>query len=338
MRVLFVTNMWPSEERPGAGVFVAAQARSLESLGVRIAVHVIAGHRHPSRYLTDAWRIRSLALSSRCDLVHAHYGLSGWTAAWQPSPLVISFCGDDLLGTPARGGGLTFKSRVAAAMSQWVARRAAGLVCKSPNLRAALRHPEDRDRAEVIPNGVDLTRFRPGSRAEARRRLGIPSDAQVILFPHNPGQAAQKRFDLAMQTMDLLRPRLPDAELLQVSGVPHAEMPDFFRAANCLLVTSKSEGSPNVVKEALATGLPVVSVDVGDVAGWLARVTGCRIARPTADELAMAVEQVLRAGEQVDASPVLSELDERVAARRLIALYERILAGAAGKPRQVALT
>jgi glycosyltransferase involved in cell wall biosynthesis len=337
MLVLFVTNMWPTAERPGAGVFVAAQARSLESLGVTVAVHVIEGHRHPSRYLTDAWRLRSLAHASRFDVVHAHYGLSGWTAAWQDSPLVISFCGDDLLGTQAPGGGLTFKSRMARAMSQWAARRAAGLVCKSPNLRAALWRSEDRDRAEVIPNGVDLTLFHPGSRIEARRKLGIPPHAQVVLFPHNPGQAAQKRFDLAKEAMAALGPRMAEARLLPVAGVPHASMPDFFRAANCLLLTSRSEGSPNVVKEALATGLPVVSVDVGDVAGWLSRVSGCRIVRPAAQELARALEQVLRAGEQVDASPVLPELDERVAARKLVALYERVMTANPGSPTRVAL-
>jgi teichuronic acid biosynthesis glycosyltransferase TuaC len=219
-------------------------------------------------------------------------------------------------------------------MSQWVARRAAGIVCKSPNLRAALQYPEDRDRAEVIPNGVDLTLFHPGPRDEARRKLGIPTEVQVVLFPHNPGQAAQKRFDLATQTIELLQPRLPQIRLLHVSGVPHARMPDFFRAADCLLLTSRSEGSPNVVKEALATGLPVVSVDVGDVAGWLGKVSGCRIARPVADELAMAVEQVLQAGGRVDPSPVLSELDERLAATKLVALYERILAGKLGRPRR----
>lgn len=329
MRVLFVTNMWPSDERPGAGVFVAAQARSLEALGVGVTVHVIDGQRHPSSYLTDVWRVRARVLASRPDLVHAHYGLSGWTAVWQPCPLVVSYCGDDLLGTPARRGGLTIKSRVASAMGQWAARRAAGIVCKSPNLRAALRDPDDRARAEIIPNGVNLGLFHPGPRDEARRKLGIPADTQVVLFPHSPGQALQKRFGLANQVIERLEPRLPQARLLQVSGVPHAHMPDFFRAADCLLLTSRSEGSPNVVKEALATGLPVVSVDVGDVTRWLSRVPGCRIASPDADDLAIAVEQVLRTGGRVDPSPVLADLDERGSAKQLLALYERILGGQA---------
>ena len=328
-----MTNIWPSEERPGAGVFVAGQARSLESLGVDVAVHVIDGHRHPSRYLTDTRRIRSQALATHPDLVHAHYGLSGWTAAWQPRPLVISYCGDDLLGTPARRGGITTKSRLAAAMGQWVARRAAGIVCKSPNLRAALRHPADRERAEVIPNGVNLDWFHPGPRNDARRELGMPLDGFVVLFPHSPGQALQKGFDLAEQVIARLQPRLPHVRLLHVSRVPHVRMPDFFRAADCLLLTSRAEGSPNVVKEALATGLPVVSVDVGDVAGWLAKVPGCRIARPIAEELARGVEQVLQAGVRVDPSPVLADLDERTTAKKLVALYERVLAGQAGRPR-----
>lgn len=113
MRVLFVTNMWPTPDRPGAGVFVAAQARSLEAAGVTVDMHVIDGHRRFSRYLTDLLAVRRAVARRLPDVVHAHHGLSGWTACWQPRPLVISFCGNDLLGSPVGHGGLTGKSRVA---------------------------------------------------------------------------------------------------------------------------------------------------------------------------------------------------------------------------------
>ncbi|HEU4829199.1 MAG TPA: glycosyltransferase [Gemmatimonadales bacterium] len=325
MRVLTVTNMWPRRERPAFGAFVQSQVESIEALGVEVALHVIAGDRGAASYALDVPAVRAAVRRLRPDVVHAHYGLSGWTAQWQPMPLVVSFCGDDLLGTPARGGGRTFKSGIAMRMSQAAARKAAAIVCKSRNLAEALERPEDRARAHIIPNGVNLMRFMPGDRDAARRALGLDPAELLVLFPHAPQQAEQKGFDLADAVMERVRAAEPSARLLHVTGVPHSHMPDYYRAADCLLLTSKSEGSPNVVKEALACALPVVGVDAGDAREWLLRVPGCRLTERRAEPLAAAVLDVLRERARVDAAPVLAELDERAVARRIRAVYEQAL-------------
>jgi glycosyltransferase involved in cell wall biosynthesis len=324
MRVLTVTNMWPRRDRPSFGTFVQSQVQSLEALGIDIALHVIAGDRGAAAYVFDVPAVRAAVRRFRPDLVHAHYGLSGWTAQWQAAPLVVSFCGDDLLGTPVRGGGRSLKSQIAVRMSQAAAGRAAAIICKSRNLAEALRRPTDRARAHVIPNGVNVERFTPGDQAAARRRLGLDPAERLVLFPHAPQQAVQKGFDLAEEVMHRVRSADPGARLLHVTGVSHAEMPEFYRAADCLLLTSKSEGSPNVVKEALACGLPVVGVDAGDAREWLVRVPGCRLTERRAEPLAKAVLDVLRERRRVDAAPVLGDLDERAVARRIRAVYEQV--------------
>ncbi len=329
MRVLTVTNMWPRRDRPAFGAFVQSQVQSLEALGVDIALHVIAGDRGAIAYALDVPAVRTAVRRFRPDIVHAHYGLAGWTAQWQPQPLVVSFCGDDLLGTPAPRGGRTLKSQVAVRMSQAVAKKAAAIICKSRNLVAALERPADRARAHVIPNGVNIERFRPGSRETARRLLGLDGAERLVLFPHAPEQAEQKGFALADAVMKQVRSAEPAARLLHVTGVPHARMPDYYRAADCLLLTSKSEGSPNVVKEALACTLPVVGVDAGDVQEWLLRVPGCRVVERRPGPLAEAVLAVLRAGARVDASSVLADLDERAVARRIRAVYDQVVGGPA---------
>lgn len=329
LRVLMVTNMWPRPDRPALGAFVRSQCRSLEALGVAVEVHVIEGDRGAAAYALDVPAVRRAVDAFRPDLVHAHYGLSGWTARWQPRPLVVSFCGDDLLGTPTADGGLTFRSRIAMQMSRSAARHAHAIICKSGNLVAALDRPVDRARAVIIPNGVDLGRFFPGDRAEARRRLGLDPAARYVFFPHLREQAVQKGFALAEEVMARVHATLPGAILLQVSGVPHDTMPDYYRSADCLLLTSRSEGSPNVVKEALASGLPVVGVDAGDVAHWLSRVPGCRLTEREPAALAAAVVDVLHGSGRIDPAPVLADLDERAAARRILSIYESVAVGAA---------
>jgi len=324
MRVLVVTNMWPREDRPAYGSFVRAQVDALRALGLDMQVHVIAGDRGAGAYAGDIPVLRREVRRRRPDLVHAHYGLSGWTAAWQPAPLVVSFCGDDLLGTPAAGGGLTPRSRLAVGMSRWAATRSAAIICKSAGLAAALPRERDRRRAHVIPNGVDPARFHPGDRAASRDRLGLDHGEELVLFPHDPRQALQKRFALAEAAMAELRLRRPGARLLQVSGVPPGQMPDYYRAADCLLLTSRSEGSPNVVKEALACGLPVVSVDVGDVRRWVERASGGLIAADEPRELAGALDVVLSSGDPVDPAPLLAELDQAVVAARVAEVYASV--------------
>src|SRR5690606_14294617 len=138
MRLLMVSNMWPRAGRPAFGSFVRSQVESVRCLGVEVEVSVIPGEQSAAAYLTHIPVIRRAVRHLRPDLVHAHYGLSGWTSSWQPAPLVVSFCGDDLLGTIGPSGRPSLKSRLAVRMSRAVARRAQGIICKSANLVAGL--------------------------------------------------------------------------------------------------------------------------------------------------------------------------------------------------------
>ena len=325
LRVLVVTNMWPKADRPSYGSFVAAEVKALGEAGVGVQVHVIAGDTNPLTYATDIAAIRRLVRSGRFDIVHAHYGLAGWTACWQPLPLVVSFCGTDLMGGRGERGARAQVARLATRMSWVAARRARGIICKSEALRATLPRAQDRNRAVVLANGVDLTLFAPGDRDAARRRLGWAQDELVVLFPYDPARLV-KRYTLAAAAVEEARRQVPGARLLTVANVPQRQMPDFYQAADCLLVTSRYEGSPNTVKEALACGLPVVSVDVGDTRPWLERVPGCVLAEPDAARLGAAVGEVLRRRERLDTSAILAELDQRGAVARLIDCYRTVLA------------
>jgi glycosyltransferase involved in cell wall biosynthesis len=172
----------------------------------------------------------------------------------------------------------------------------------------------------VIPNGVDLDRFRRIDRAEARRRLGWDPDESTALFLANP-EIAAKNYPLAAATCE----RLPDVRLRVAHGLPYSDVPLLLSAADALLFTSRSEGSPNVVKEAMAAELPVVSTAVGDVPERLAGVPGCHVRDADPDALADALADAIQSGRAPDARTAVGGLSSDAVATRIRDLYEQVL-------------
>src|SRR5438552_14899666 len=123
MRVLHVTNMYPTPARPAYGLFVLRQIEALDRLGVSQSLYVIPAGSF-ARYVKAALVIRSRVRSERCDLVHAHYGLSAWAAIWQPQPVVATLAGSDLYGHSDGCGGQTWRGRWEVVLGNWAARRA----------------------------------------------------------------------------------------------------------------------------------------------------------------------------------------------------------------------
>jgi glycosyltransferase involved in cell wall biosynthesis len=252
-------------------------------------------------------------------VVYAFYGLTGWVATWQRVPVVLSLAGDDILGTPNGLGGITAKSRVGIVLSQWAAHRAAVVCVQSDEMLRRLWGSHLRRRALVIPYGVDPVRFQPGAKAAARLRLELSADDRIVIFPNTPDEP-RKRVDLAEAAMAIVRRRVTDARFLIVSGVPHEVMPDYYRAADCCLLTSDWEGSPNVVKEALISGLPVVTTDVGDVRRWIALSSESEVCERTPEALARGIERVLIENRRVDPAPFVAAFSSRAVAQRMLQL------------------
>jgi len=329
-RVLVATNMYPSETDPARGAFVVAQVEALRTLGVPVDVFHLVGDRRAVNYVKAIPSLRIAVRAFDADLVYAFYGLTGWVALWQPAPMVLSLAGDDILGTPSRTGGLTVKSRVAVALSQWAASRATVVCVQSEEMRLKLWGASLRRRALVMPYGVDPARFHPGDQSSARRRLSLPPGERLVIFPNTPTEP-RKRLDLAEAAMALVRPAVPDAVLRIVTGVPHGDMPEYYRAADCCLLTSDWEGSPNVVKEALFSGLPVVSTDVGDVRRWLSLSPECAICERKPEALARAICRVLVERRRLDPSPFVASFSSGATAKRVLGLFESVVNGTRGR-------
>lgn len=311
MRVLMITCEWPDETRQHLAPFVVRQVEFLRRAGVDVDVFAFRGAKNPLNY-AKAWLcVRRKMRSGAYDLVHAQWGQSGLVAMPTRLPLVV---------TDRGGEGHTVLGRILRAIGSWVARRADEIVVVSPHLRQYLPQRP----SEVIPSGLDFERLRLVSVAEARAALRLPPSKPLVLFVGDP-EDERKRHWLAREVFARLPSRL-DAELLVVWGVPHERVIMYMNACDALLFTSRWEGSPNVIKEAMACNLPFVSTDVGDVQERAKGVEGCLVcADDDPQVMADALTVVLDRRRRTNGRRAVIDLDENHLAQRMIAVYRRTM-------------
>lgn len=318
-----ITTEWPTTEHPEWAPFIVQQVQSLRQSGIQVDVFHFRGGRKLTNYLRAWRRLRQKLSTTNCDLIHAQWGQSAFLVFPKRLPLVVTFRGSDLRGIVGKNGRYTLSGRILSLLSRCVAKLADQVVVVSEQLALSFstRH------YHVIPSGIDLTLFRPIPQREARERLNLAQDKRLTLFAADPNNPV-KRYKLAKEAVEKLKEDF-SVELITARAVPHAMMPSYMSACDALLVTSLHEGSPNVVKEALACNLPVVSVDVGDVRDRLRGIEGCVVcADDSPDTIAQGLAQVFSRHQRVSGREAVCDLDEKLLAEKLISVYEQAVAGA----------
>jgi glycosyltransferase involved in cell wall biosynthesis len=310
MRILAVTNMYPTPAEPWFGCFVKEQLDDLQELGVDVDLIRFDGRTDKRAYIRATREVRARLRRGGFDLVHAHYGLTGAGAALALPriPLVTTFHGSDYAGP-------TWQRIVSAA----VARRSTPVVVSaagSARLRAR--------NATVIPMAVDTALFRPGDRREARRELGWPEDGYIALLPgsrRNPVKGADL-FDAAVREASSSLPELTGKAL---EGFDRSEVVHAFNAADVTVVASLNEGSPVTVRESLACETPVVSVDVGDVPSVIADLPGCAVVSRDPASLAAGIRRAILAPRDASLRTRAEQSSRAVVAQRVLDVYSQVL-------------
>ena len=317
LRVLAVTPL-PSSR--ASMVHVTRQVASLEAAGVACQTFLVASRTSPRIVLREWHRLRREIQVFQPHIVHAHYGtLTAFLAVLSTAlPVIITYRGSDLNPNRSRGW---LREAVGTLLSQVAALRAARIICVSNQLKGKLWWRQDR--VSVIPTGVDTTLFYPRDFHEVRRELGWGDNERVVLF--NAGDPICKRLDLALAAVQFAESLCGRIRFVVLNGNVSPDLvPSMMNASDCLLLTSDWEGSPNVVKEAVACNLPVVSVDVGDVRERLERIHPSVIVPRDVRKIGKAITDTLRRGQRSNGCASGNAPSIEAISRRIVSLYRAL--------------
>lgn len=320
MKILVVTNMYPTAERPAYGIFVSEQVEALRASGadVEVDVHYInPAADGKSAYLKSMSAVHERIERGGYNLVHVHYGLSGLFLLHPRKkvtvPVVVTLHGGDIQPEQGKGMQVALTRRIlkkadcAIALNERMARMA-GDYCR---------------RVETIPCAVDTTLFSPPM--DGREAL---RDKQklTIIFPSAHSRTV-KNYPLFQRVVaEIERTRGVEVEEIELDGMSRHDIAWAMGRADLLLLTSISEGSPQVVKEAMAENLPVVSTAVGDVATLFEGVGNCVCGTDT--ELAQLVCNVIDgkvSGMSGRDKIMQAGLDTAATTQKILELYKSLI-------------
>lgn len=318
MKVLIVTNIYPSDGHPYHGIFVKEQVEAIKRLhsNVDIDVHYINGFGGKIEYLKSIWGVNRRIYNGHYDLVHIHYGLSGIYLYWpftSKIPTVVTFHGSDI--QPQGGNGI-----ISVIVSRKVARMADAAIILNDDMEAMVKpycH-----RTYMIPCAVDMNTFKPMHRT-------VNHTKTQIIFPSSHERQV-KNYPLFCEVLRILKEKYDiDAEERELKNLTRVQIAQLYSNSDILLMTSKSEGSPQAVKEAMCCNLSCVSTPVGDVKVLLDGVRNSYVANThSVEELAELVAKSLRmdgVGLTGREKAIKMQLDEESIANKVYNLYNEIL-------------
>ena len=302
MRVLIIASGNANALNP----FIADQMNALIKEQIDMDYFLIKGG-GVSGYLKNYKPLLKKIKAYAPDIIHAHYGLSGLFANMQrKKPVVTTFHGCDINVAKLR-----FISRIVHKLNH-----------KSIFISNELAHKITTKNPIVIPCGIDLDRFSPVDKQEARKKLNFASDKKYILFSSSFSNYV-KNFPLAQEAVSKVDD--DSLEILELKGYSREEVALLMNAVDLVILTSLREGSPQFVKEAMSCNTPIVSVDVGDVKEVIHDTDGCYLAENNADDIADKIKKALNFKGKTTGRKNIERFDNKTIAKNIIDIYNSIV-------------
>jgi len=322
MKVLFVCsgNVTGFEIVP----FIKEQGESLRKLGIDVEYFPIKG-KGLLGYLKAGLVLRKFLKNKNYDLIHAHFTLSGYAAILgsRGIPVVLSLMGSDAYGEYVGDNKVLFFSRFLTVLTWVVQPFVKAIISKSENIE---KYVYMKRRSFIVPNGIDTSKFK-SIPDNFRSTLNLDPLRKQVLFLGSK-KSVRKNMKLAQNAMAYLD--LKDVELINPYPISHSEIPMYLNSVHVLAVCSFMEGSPNVVKEAMACNCPMVATNVGDIQWVLGNTAGCYIASFQAADFANKLREALQFSEtygRTKGEERIRELglDSVSVAKRIIEIYQTVL-------------
>lgn len=317
MRVLFVC----SGKQGGANPIIRNQGESLRKAGVELDYYIVYGG--AKGYLKNIKPLRKQIKERNYDVIHAHYAFMGYVANMatigMDIPIVVSLMGSDI-----------WEHKWYPPAVRFAAKRWGAVIVKS----AEMRNRVGIERAIVVPNGVNMERFREMDKTVCQKQLGWDTTKLHVLFPARPFEE-RKNWPLASSAVESLNKRISNGTLMIGSrkeieihamvGVKNEETPIYYNAADAVALPSFYEGSANAVKEAMACDTPIVTTDMGDCRERVEGVNGSYVANTyEVEEFAELLGKALSYGRKSNGRERLlaDGIADYQIAERLIKIYE----------------
>ena len=288
---------------------VQAQIDSLIKQGINVVAYPIIGCGLLG-YLKNLFPLFRFIKKQNPDVVHAHYSLCGYMAVLTTKkPMVVSIMGSFPTNSSKRK------------LVKWYIRNCwDATIVKSERTARQLNEKE----LHIIPNGVNFEIFKSRSKEEVRKTCGFLDSKKYVIFVSDPNRLA-KNYKLAEAAVKLLNDE--SIALVPVYNMSHEKVAQYMVASDVVIMTSIQEGSPNVIKEAMACNCPIVSTDVGVIKWVVDGVEGCYVANTfEAEEVSELLKKALEFKKETKGREHLLKigLDSETVANKLIEIYEYV--------------
>ena len=317
MKVLFVFS--GNSNVFSIAPFIKSQGDSLVKKGIIVDYYPIKG-KGIRGYLSNRQPLKKKIKKNKYDIIHTHYSLAAALTllTFSKTPIVASYMGDDAYGSYNNKGKVEPSSYWLIILSFIIQPFLSYIICKSPNIkkRVFVR------KSTIIPNGVDTSIFMENE--TDNNQADHPNKIKKILFLGDKN-STRKNYKLLEDAVKLIDDW--DCEIITPYPVAHSELPRFYNEADVLALPSIEEGSPNVIKEAMACNCPIVSTDVGDVKWLLGKLDGHYLSSFDAVDFSNKLKQVFMFGKRTCGRTRIYELglDSDHIADRIISIYNMVI-------------
>jgi len=303
-------------------------ADGLRKCGIKLDCEYLGNLRSLRNIISARKRLKKLAADY--DLVHAQYGSACalTTTSVGNVPKVLSIRGSDWNLFNSSIGFNFFHSRLARLMTLSSINSYDCILTVSRRMAEDVKHWNSILLVLPMPSPIDLNRFVPIDKKEARALLGFPDNKEKwVLFNAVDLSVPVKRFALAKEVFELANQRLKNLRLRIATNLPHSELPLFTAACDVILCTSEAEGWPNCVKEALACNVPFVSTDVSDLRDIANQEITCRVCPADPVALADNICDVVSLPQPATLRKHVTFMSLDALSKQLVQIYESVLNG-----------